>query len=74
MYYIIYKANSNGPDQTEQMGRLVCAFVVRMQQSQVFSHQGQNIGTDMPDETVYTQEQSELGLYCLHIYIYSLGP
>ena len=34
------KANSKGADQSGRMHRLVCTFVVRKPQRQVFSHQG----------------------------------
>ena len=39
-YFTFQKANNKGADQTAQMRRLVCAFVVRKQQSQSFWHQG----------------------------------
>ena len=34
-----HEANDKGADQTVQMYRLICAFVVHLQQSQVFSYQ-----------------------------------
>ena len=36
-------ANNKGVDQTAHMCRLVCAFVVRMQQNHVFSLGGQSM-------------------------------
>ena len=39
-YFTFQIANNKSADQTAQMGRLVCAFVVRKQQSQGFSHRG----------------------------------
>ena len=36
-YYTIQAANNKGADQTVQMHRLICAFVVRIGQKQVFS-------------------------------------
>ena len=36
-YYTFLKGNNKGLDQTARMRRLVCIFVVPMQQSQVFS-------------------------------------
>ena len=43
-YHAFQKANNKGTDQTLQTCRLVCAFVVRMQQGQVFSQQGGHMG------------------------------
>ena len=37
-YYTFQKINNKGADQTAQICRLVCAFVIHIQQSQVFSH------------------------------------
>ena len=34
-YYTVQKTNNKGADQTSQMRRLVCVFVIHMQQSQV---------------------------------------
>ena len=39
-YYIIQAANNKGADQPAQMHRLICAFVVRTGQKQVFSWRG----------------------------------
>ena len=36
-YYTIEAANNNGADQTAQIGRLICTFVVRIWLKQVFS-------------------------------------
>ena len=38
MYHSLQEAKNKGADQTVRMRRPACAFVVRMQQSQVFSH------------------------------------
>ena len=39
------KVNNKGADQTARMRRLVCVFVVRIQQSQVISRRGpQSLG------------------------------
>ena len=37
IYFTFQIVNNKGADQTVMMRRLVCAFVVRKQQSQVFS-------------------------------------
>ena len=39
-YFTFQIGNNKGADQTAQMCRLVCALVVRKQQSQGFSHRG----------------------------------
>ena len=39
-YYTFLLENNKGANLTEQMHRLICAVVVCMQQSQVFSGQG----------------------------------
>ena len=39
-YYTIQAANNKGADQTARMRRLICAFVVRIWQKQVFSWGG----------------------------------
>ena len=39
-YYSSQNKKNEGTDKTVHMRRLFCAFVVPMQQSQVFSHQG----------------------------------
>ena len=39
-YFAFQIANNKGADQTARMRRLVCAFVVRKQQSQGFSYRG----------------------------------
>ena len=44
--YVTVKANTSGSDQTGWMHRLFCAFVVRIQQSQVFSRRGPFLGID----------------------------
>ena len=41
-YYTIEVANNKGADQTAQMRRLICAFVVPTGQKQVFSWRGSN--------------------------------
>ena len=40
--YVFQIANNKVVDHTALMHRLVCGFVIRMQQSQVFSRRGQN--------------------------------
>ena len=35
---ILQKVNNKGADQTMQMGKLICSFVICLQQSQVFWH------------------------------------
>ena len=40
-YYIFQRVKYKGANQTARMRRLVCAFVVRMHQSEVFSRRGQ---------------------------------
>ena len=39
MYYAVQAVNNNDTDQTVQMRRLICAFVVRIWQNR-FSHEG----------------------------------
>ena len=43
MYYTIQAANNKDTDQTTRMRRLICAFVVRIWNKQVFSWRGSYI-------------------------------
>ena len=59
--FTFQKANNKVADQTVQMIRLVCTFVVRIQQCQVFSHPGpDNISYVLQCVMIYSKTATEI--------------
>ena len=65
MYYTIKAANNKGADQTAQLRRLICTFVVRIWHKQVFSvelYQGGHWSGKSQGNLIFLQGQGKVGI------------